>query len=128
MQSVCHPCLQPVKPCVPCPTGDDPCSSCDTCSIPDSNCCSKACKHSTCNLYPHYPYFPQCHGYYYFRPYNWVHIEQHRLTIPGENLQNPYSNDMFDRIYAEKDNLGEIDSDQPSSFYKQLPKLEALLK
>lgn len=134
----CHPCPQPVNPCSPCPTTCDPCSSCDPCNvccdpcspccIPGSKCWSKACKHSTCNLYPHYPYIPQCHGYYNFRPYNWVHIDQHRLTIPGENFKNPYSNDVFDRLYAGKDNLGEINSDQPRPFNNQLPKLEALLK
>lgn len=149
----CHPCPQPVNPCSPCPATCSPtsCASSSACSdscksdcnqccdpcckvcsgpscIPGSSCWSKACKHSTCDMYPHYAYFPKCHGYYYFRPYNWVHIDQHRLTIPGENFKNPYSNAAFDRLYAGKDNLGVVDSDRLEPVHERLPMLEDLLK
>ena len=79
-------------------------------------------------MYPHYPYFPECHGYYYFRPYNWIHIDRHRLTIPGEDFKDPYSNKVFDQLSSE---LGDgVDSDQtlpPLTSGVALPALEALL-
>ncbi|MDA1017429.1 MAG: hypothetical protein O3A00_23605 [Planctomycetota bacterium] len=108
-------------------------TSCNGCGDPcclfcQSGCTSKACRHSTCTLYPHYAYFPECHGYYYFTPYNWVHIDQHRMTIPGQDFKNPYSNAVFDQLYAGRENTGDRDSDQPKAIYPQLPKLEALLK
>lgn len=139
----CHPCPQPVNPCSSCAASCDPCeTTCDPCATSCDPCCdschpcwfpcsswwSKACRHSTCNLYPHFAYFPECHGYYYFRPYNWVHIDQHRMTIPGQNFKNPYSNDVFDRLYADRDNLGEVDSDQVKPNQARLPLLEDLLK
>ena len=128
------------QPCSPCASAFACMSGCDSyatscngcgnpcCSFCQSGCTSKACRHSTCTLYPHYAYFPECHGYYYFTPYNWVHIDQHRMTIPGQNFKNPYSNAVFDRLYAGRENTGDRDSDQPKAIYPQLPKLEALLK
>jgi len=35
---------------------------------------------------------------------------------------------VFDRLYAGKENLGDMNSDQPRPFNKQLPKLVDLLK
>jgi hypothetical protein len=50
------------------------------------------------------------------------------MTIPGQNFKNPYSNAVFDRLYAGRENTGDRDSDQVKPIYSQLPKLEALLK
>jgi hypothetical protein len=75
-------------------------------------------------------YFPQCHGYYKFRAYNWIHIDQHRLTLAGEDFKFPYSNKIFDQIYAEfEGDLGEANSDQVLPIRDDmLPKLEDLME
>ena len=91
---------------------------------------SPALRYSTCNLYPHYAYYPQCHGYWHFRAYNWIHIDQHRLTIAGEDFKFPYSNQIFDQVYSEfKLPLGEANTDRLAPIRKdRLPLLEDLLK
>lgn len=54
-------------------------------------------------MYQHYPYRPEYFGYYYFRPYNYVNIFQHKAEIVrlGGSPINPYSVLMFDPIYAQ---------------------------
>ena len=85
----------------------DPCSSGDTTGcIRQSlcDCCSERYKcRSTCNMYPHYPYFPAFHGYYYFRPYNYSHVPvQKDIALAfGEDPTAPYAGALFDRLYAE---------------------------
>jgi hypothetical protein len=56
---------------------------------------------SPCNLSLHYPYFPKDHGYYYFRPYNMVHVAIQRDIAAswGEDPRNPYDHKVFDRVY-----------------------------
>jgi hypothetical protein len=51
----------------------------------------------------HYPYFPEMHGYYYFRPYNYVHVPQQQEFVGsyGGDRRDPYSNELFKVIYAE---------------------------
>jgi hypothetical protein len=51
----------------------------------------------------HYPYYPPMHGYYYFRPYNYMHVptQQAYATQFGVDPRNPYSNDFFKVVYAE---------------------------
>jgi hypothetical protein len=50
-----------------------------------------------------YPYWPQYHGNYYFRPYHMQRvIEQRQIaTSWGEDPRNPYGNLVFDRIYEQ---------------------------
>lgn len=57
---------------------------------------------STCNMIYHLTYFPENHGYYYFRPYTWTHIAEHQALITswGGDPRNPYSHELFDRMYA----------------------------
>jgi hypothetical protein len=52
---------------------------------------------------PHYPYYPEMHGYYYFRPYNYVHVPQQQEFVGsfGGDRRDPYSNELFKVIYAE---------------------------
>ncbi|MFP6764006.1 MAG: hypothetical protein VB858_10315 [Planctomycetaceae bacterium] len=109
--------------------GGEGCSSCcyPSCQ-PGSPCWSKACRHSRCDLYQHLAYYPECHGYFYFQPYNWVQIDQHRKTIPGQDHKFPYSDAVFDRLYANQKDLGERDSDTVLPIYDTLPQLEELLK
>jgi len=56
---------------------------------------------SPCNMYQHYPYWPKDHGYYYFRPYNMVHVAIQRDLAAswGEDPRNPYDHKVFDRVY-----------------------------
>ncbi len=63
-------------------------------------CCRFAHLHSTFDLYPHYAYPPEHHGYYYYRPYNYVHVLEHQSSVIrlGGDPRNPYSVRMFDAI------------------------------
>lgn len=56
---------------------------------------------NTCNMPPHYAYFPADHGNYYFRPYNYHRIANHQQFVMtyGGNPRHPYANDVFDRVY-----------------------------
>ncbi|MEW4490026.1 hypothetical protein AB1L42_18225 [Thalassoglobus sp. JC818] len=58
---------------------------------------------TTGDMYPHYPYRPEHHGYYYFRPYNYVNVLEQRETglRLGENRNHPYSTEVFDEVYEE---------------------------
>lgn len=55
------------------------------------------------NAIPHYAYFPCDHGYYYFHPYNVSHIALHQsiATSWGIDARNPYSNEIFQKVYAQ---------------------------
>ena len=46
-------------------------------------------------------YWPTEHGYYYFRPYNLVHVRDQREIARswGEDPRNPYDHKVFDRVY-----------------------------
>ncbi|MCA9228254.1 MAG: hypothetical protein KDA47_21675 [Planctomycetales bacterium] len=56
---------------------------------------------NTCNMPPHYAYFPADHGNYYFRPYNYHRIATHQQFVMtyGGNPRHPYANEVFDRVY-----------------------------
>lgn len=83
-----------------------------------------ACLDSTCDMYPHYAYAPECHGSYYFRPYNWEHYCQDTALMLGLGHAAPYSEDGHHEL-------------KPTTFPEQplvkvrhpkLPNLEALLQ
>lgn len=112
------------------------CCDGNCCGVFCNKCCGCGCwsdvfKYSTCNLYPHYAYYPECHGRYYFRPYTWVHIAQDRIAFPGIDQAMPYSNAIFDDIEkAAAEKYGpspEANSDQTTSVVDNLPTLESLL-
>lgn len=94
-----------------------------TCCQPAVYCCT-ACGHACCtapgihmrkacgkmkwcrfwttgDMYPHYAYYPAHHGYYYYRPYNYTTVLEHKQTgmLIGANYNDPYSVAMFDDIY-----------------------------
>jgi hypothetical protein len=54
-------------------------------------------------MYPRTTYYPEAHGYYYFRPYNYVHVAQQQAIAVGwgADPRNPYSNEMFQGIYRQ---------------------------
>ena len=91
-----------------CGDGLDPCRCGDTTGCMRRHCrdCLCCCRYkcrSTCNMYPHYPYYPANHGYYYFRPYNYSHVAVQKeiaLTL-GEDPAAPYGHTAFDRLYAD---------------------------
>ncbi len=70
---------------------------------PHPPCCGSQWICSTCDMPPHYAYYPPLHGYYYFRPYNHAHIPQQQQLVEywGGDPRNPYANEVFKRVYAE---------------------------
>lgn len=85
-------------------TGD--LASCGCCS------CERACGpsvcaikfgRSTCDLVPHTPYFPELHGWYYFRPYHHADVAKHKDIAQkwGMDPRTPYRTDLFRKIYEE---------------------------
>lgn len=59
--------------------------------------------HAPGNMVPHIPYVAYPKTYYYFRPYNMLHIsdQQARAAAWVENPALPYSNGIFEKVYAE---------------------------
>ena len=67
-------------------------------------CCGVGCHRDEkccCKMPQHHAYYPAMHGYYYFRPYHPLHIEQHaqRVAGYGDDPRNPYANEIFARVY-----------------------------
>lgn len=60
------------------------------------------------NMMPHLPYHTEAMRYYYFRPYNHMHIpvQQAEATSVGISYSQPYSNAIFQRVYAEVEARG----------------------
>jgi len=54
-----------------------------------------------CDMPQHFPYFPYWNTYYYFRPYNHVHVLQQKelITQLGGDRHNPYDNRFFEQFY-----------------------------
>lgn len=121
-------------------TGVEPWSSpsCDNCDLTggcptpwcdDALCCCR----TTGDFYPHYAYPAPYFGYYYFRPYNWIHIAEHQGIAArwGLDPRIPYSHELFNRLYAS------LPVEPPTRFNprhagslprsRQLPNIEALL-
>lgn len=59
--------------------------------------------HAPGNMLPHIPYTSYPKTYYYFRPYNMLHIpkQQEQAVAWAENPALPYSNKIFDKVYNE---------------------------
>jgi hypothetical protein len=94
--------------CSPCGSARQcgPCGGLAGCRM---GCCGPCCSplaiwaQSACSMFPHYPYFPSMHGYYYFRPYHHSHIVQQQQTVAGwgGDSRNPYANEIFQTVYAQ---------------------------
>jgi len=91
------------------------------------------CIHSTGDMYPHFPYYPEHHGYYYFRPYNYTNVLLHQsqgLQL-GVNPGNPYSVSMLNPLFEQfaLTNISRDDDyDRLPPQRDSLPKLEDLLE
>lgn len=117
-----------------CGRDDCPCGCNSGCGDRLRNRCAWSHAHTTGDLYPHYPYFPQDHGHYYFRPYNAVHVDLHRSQVMGlgGDPRAPYSVSMFDRIYdayyQQYPPMPEPPAGSVMPFGSSLPNLEELLQ
>jgi hypothetical protein len=102
----------------------------------DQNCCWCCCCLSCCrgenllgpgDLHPHYAYCPAYHGYYYFRPYNHMHVLYDAATVAawGGDPRAPYSVEFLRPLFvaAGPDPRGFV----PAPFADDLPILEDLL-
>ncbi len=84
---------------------------CETCGRTAPSACGAGCGGrfyadwfcGTCDMPPHYPYCPPMHGYYYFRPYNYLHVARQQLFVAswGDDPRAPYKNEIFRRVYTE---------------------------
>jgi hypothetical protein len=66
---------------------------------PGTCCCDFWCP--PCTMTQRLEYWPAEHGYYYFRPYNMMHVRDQREVARswGEDPRNPYDHKVFDRVY-----------------------------
>lgn len=85
--------------------GGDPCCGQDECCDDECDDHHRCCCRSTCDMIPHLPYYPERHGYYYFRPYHYMHICKHQDLVRqwGGDPRNPYANGIFESIYQEQE-------------------------
>ena len=129
----------------------DPCSSCNSCCV-DGYCCGSYCcgnwcgscwgcpRHcwskeiewTTSDLYPHFAYAPEKHGFYSFRPYNWMHFEKAKAAYPGVDPKAPFSNVFITQAqneFIKTNGHGPLaaNSDQVRDMQPRLPGLEGLL-
>lgn len=92
--------------------------------------------HSTCDMPLHVPYYPKFHGYYYFLPYNYNHVLEHKQIVPMWNMDAfaPYETTGFMKWY--EDVLGD-EAHKPATEVtvgpltperEKLPDLEELLE
>lgn len=89
------------------------CQTCNHCECDQHGCLNKggfwarrglpAPCHAPGNMMPHLPYHTANMRYYYFRPYNHMHIpvQQAEAVSVGISPALPYSNAIFQRAYAE---------------------------
>lgn len=119
-----------------CATGVSHCESWSHCHSGD---CGEGCHrikwchfHTTGDLYPHYAYYPEHHGYYYFRPYNYTTLlqQQQQAVQLGASPINPYSVSMLDPLMAEFARRYPVEQESYELVRPQrqaLPNLESIL-
>jgi len=106
--------------------------ACDTCNCGHQGCLNKGgfwerqglpkpCR-APGNMYPHLPYHTASMRYYYFRPYNYMHIpiQQAEAVSVGIPASQPYSNSIFQRVYAEVE-AGTYPETVPAPTQPQVP-------
>ena len=92
--SCCEPC---------CPSCGSRCGHESVCCWMIREMCLGPLFHGDCNMVPHAAYFPELHGYYYFRPYHFSHIRLHQEFVSsfGEDPRAPYANTVFQQVYRQ---------------------------
>lgn len=112
---------------------DQSCFVCEPGCDEGCYCCRRGCLSrwchwhwldSTCDMYPHYAYYPENHGYYYYRPYNWEHYGQDTPRMLGVGYAAPYAVDGFNELKPST----VIEQPVMPPRRKPLPNLEVLLK
>ena len=80
--------------------GGDACGGCGAGGLLGRGAGSNWC---WCEMPQHYSYYPEMHGYYYFRLYNGTMIPGHLRTATqwGENPNDPWGNQVFEQVYAD---------------------------
>jgi hypothetical protein len=75
-------------------------------------------------MYPHYAYYPENHGHYYFQPYNWEHYSRDMAFLLGVGHVAPYSEEGLHELKPT------TVPEQPLIHVRRekLPNLEDLLK
>jgi hypothetical protein len=70
---------------------------CGSCCISHHGCCVKPIG----DMYQHYPYTAHPKFYYYFRPYNHMHVRElaARAESIGAHPKAPFSNALFQDVY-----------------------------
>lgn len=60
-------------------------------------------RHCGCDMPMHYPYPAAVPGHYYFRPYSVAGLRSQQEVVLqwGGDPQDPYSNEIFDRVYKQ---------------------------
>ncbi len=93
------------------------------------------CLDSTCDMPPHYPYQPSGHGYYSYRPYNYLSVLAHQSNPIGAESSAPYTTTLFEPVYdqlltdEEKQMKGaKMGMHKLPRTSKELPDLEDILK
>lgn len=84
-------------------TGVSSFDSCDCCDSGEDAWRWRHWWHSSCGMVPHMPYDSPTRGTYYFRPYGVVDLfmQQEAVRHWGGDPRNPYSNQIFNRVYDE---------------------------
>lgn len=76
---------------------------CDTCDSCDACGCLATPWHPCGDMHPHYPYDAWPKTYYYFRPYSYRHVrlQQEQASLWNAPAGLPYSNAIFQSVYAQ---------------------------
>lgn len=90
-----------------CPSSCPSMGMCDSC-MPGCNMswCIKTkicCRDNPCQMPPHYPYAPACHGHYYFAPYNYQTAlrQKEYARYQNQDPRFPYATPAFEHAYNE---------------------------
>ena len=88
-----------LEPCL----SEDCCSNCRLRSLGRYQCRLPSHWRSTRDMFQRTPYMSEPDDYYYFRPYNHMHIgsQQTESQNYGLDIHNPYANDLFEGVYQE---------------------------
>jgi hypothetical protein len=115
-----------------CPNGQGDCymtGGCPTPFVRQRMCCWR----TTGDFYPHYPYPAPYFGYYYLKPYNWVHVADHQAFAAkwGGDPRVPYGHEYFNRLYESSAVAPQTKYDPNSrgslTKARKLPNIQALL-
>jgi len=82
---------------------------------------------STCNLLPHIEYFPEAHANFYFRPYTFTRLlqQQDQAARMGINPALPYSNELYEKVYAEFEARKRTETVEPGEMPGEMQEFES---